>query len=278
MPSLREFELRPVLVVARKEFWDRLRNRWILAVAGLFTVFALVIAYFGTAQGGAIGFRGMDVTITSLVSLVIYIVPLIALMLGYDAVVGESERGSLDLLLSQPLTRLELLIGKYCGLAGALTVSTVAGFGVVGILLSYGIGLPALARYGTFVLSTLLLGFAFLSLAVLLSVIASNRVVASGLAIALWFLFVLVYDLVLLGLLVATSGQKFSGVFPVLLLLNPADIFRILNVYAMEEVRALYGLATVMPGQLAQPWILGVAMLAWILVPLAVAYRLFRKP
>ncbi len=275
MPAI---ELRPILVIARKEFWDRLRNRWVLAIAAIFTVFALVIAYFGAAQGGAVGFQNMDVTIVSLVSLVIYIVPLIALILGYDAVVGEGERGTLDLLLSQPLTRLELLLGKYCGLAGALAVSTVAGFGLVGILLSHGIGLPALARYGTFVMSTLLLGCAFLSLAVLVSVIASNRVVASGLAIALWFLFVLVYDLVLLGLLVATSGRKFAGVFPLLLLLNPADIFRILNVYAMEEVRALYGLATVMPDQLARPWLLCTAMLAWILVPLAAAYRLFRKP
>src|SRR5581483_9547497 len=110
MPAI---ELRPILVIARKEFWDRLRNRWVLAIAAIFTVFALVIAYFGAAQGGAVGFQNMDVTIVSLVSLVIYIVPLIALILGYDAVVGEGERGTLDLLLSQPLTRLELLLGKY---------------------------------------------------------------------------------------------------------------------------------------------------------------------
>lgn len=275
---MRTLEFAPILVVARKEFWDRLRNRWIIAVAAIFTAFALVIAYFGTAQGGAVGFRNMDVTITSLVSLVIYLVPLIALMLGYDAMVGERERGSLDLLLSQPITRLELLLGKYCGLAGALAISTIAGFGLVGIVLSYGIGLPALARYGIFVLSTLLMGCSFLSLAMLVSVVASNRVAASGMAIALWFLFVLVYDLVLLGLLVAASGQGFAGALPIMLLLNPADVFRIFNVYAMEEMRALYGLATVMPGELARPWVLAAVMLAWTLLPLAIAYRLFRKP
>ncbi|HSA48218.1 MAG TPA: ABC transporter permease, partial [Candidatus Competibacteraceae bacterium] len=63
-------EFKQIGVIASKEFWDRIRNRWVLAVAVIFTVFALVIAYFGAAQQGAVGFRGMDVTIASLVSLV----------------------------------------------------------------------------------------------------------------------------------------------------------------------------------------------------------------
>src|SRR3989344_8193145 len=106
-------EISQVLVIASKEFRDRIRNRWVLAVAVVFTVFALVIAYFGGAQQGAVGFRSIEFTIASLVSLVIYLIPLIALMLGFDAIVGERERGSLDLLLSMPITRLELLLGKY---------------------------------------------------------------------------------------------------------------------------------------------------------------------
>lgn len=116
-------EFREVGVIAGKEFRDRLRNRWVLAVGGVFTLFALVIAYFGAAQQGAVGFRSIDVTIASLVSLVIYLVPLIALILGYDSIVGERERGSLELLLSMPITRFELLLGKFLGLALALGVA-----------------------------------------------------------------------------------------------------------------------------------------------------------
>jgi Cu-processing system permease protein len=208
---------------------------------------------------------------------VIYLVPLIALILGYDAVVGERERGSLDLLLSLPLTRLELLLGKYLGLAAALGFATVAGFGLVGVVLSYGIGLTGLLDYAGFILSTLLMGLAFLSLALLLSVLAASKVVASGAAIALWFLYVLIYDLMLVGILVVTEGQYVGGLFPLLLLLNPADIFRILNIFSLEEVKSLYGLATVFPATLANPWLLGGAMLFWILAPLALAYVRFRK-
>jgi len=65
-------------------------------VTAIFIFFTFVITYFA-----------------SLVSLAIYLVPLISLILGYDAIVGERERGSLDLLLALPITRLELLLGKY---------------------------------------------------------------------------------------------------------------------------------------------------------------------
>ena len=79
--------------IAEKEFWDRIRNRWVLAMAAVFALFALAIAYLGAAQQGAVGFRGIDATIASLVSLVIYLVPLIALLLGYDADRRRARQG-----------------------------------------------------------------------------------------------------------------------------------------------------------------------------------------
>ena len=270
-------DLRQVGVVAAKEFRDRLRSRWVLAVMAVFTTFALVIAYFGTAQQGAVGFRSIEVTIASLVSLVIYLVPLIALILGFDAVVGERERGSLDLLLSMPLTRFELLLGKYCGLGAALACSTVVGFGLVGVLLGGRLPASAWFHYAGFILSSVLLGLAFLSLAVAVSVFAGDRTRASGIAIALWFFFVLVYDLLLLGGLVATGGGVAADAFPFLLMLNPADVFRILNIFGLDEVRTMYGLTSVFPPRLAHPALLGSVMLAWIVLPLALASWRFRR-
>jgi Cu-processing system permease protein len=249
----------------------------VLAVALIFTAFALVIAYFGSAQQGAVGFHGIEATIASLVSLVIYLVPLIALILGFDAVVGERERGSLDLLLSMPLTRLELLLGKFLGLSAALTCSTVIGFGVAGAVLAYWQPTASIYHYVGFVLSSVLFGMSFLSLAVAVSVVASDRARASGAAIALWFFFVLVYDLLLLGGLVATGGEYGAEATPYLLLLNPADVYRILNIFGLEDLRTMYGLTTVFPAELASPALLGAVMLAWIAAPLAVASWRFRK-
>ena len=266
-----------ITAIAGKEFRDRIRNRWVLAVALVFTAFALVIAYFGAAQQGTVGFASIEVTIASLVSLVIYLIPLIALILGFDAIVGERERGSLDLLLSMPITRLELLLGKYLGLAAALALSTVAGFGLVGMVLLTGFDFNALFHYAGFVLSSVLLGMSFLSMAVAVSVFAVDRTRASGLAIALWFFFVLVFDLLLLGALVATGGHAGGEIFPWLMLANPADVFRVLNVFSLDEVRSLYGLSTVFPDGLAAPWKLALVMVLWIAVPLGIAARRFGR-
>lgn len=267
-------QTRQIGALAAKEFSDRVRKRWVLAVALVFTVFSLAITYFGSAAQGQIGPRSIEATIASLVSLVIYLIPLIALLLGFDAIVGERERGSLDLLLALPITRLELLLGKYLGLAAALVLSTLAGFSLVAGLLWQRFGAAGLYHYGGFVFSSVLLGLAFLSLAMLLSVLARDRTRASGLAIALWFLLVLVFDLLLLGLLVASAGElgPLSGDgFAYLLLLNPADLFRILNVFSLDDMRRLYGLASVVPPALGNPWLMGGAMTAWIVLPLALA-------
>ncbi|MBP8285525.1 MAG: ABC transporter permease [Rhodoferax sp.] len=269
-------QLNQVMSLAGKEFRDRFRNRWVLAVALVFTVFSLLITYFGAAVQGQIGPRSIELTIASLVSLVIYLIPLIALLLGFDAIVGERERGSLDLLLALPITRLELLLGKFLGLAGALTLSTVAGFALVAVLLYQQFSSAGLFHYLGFVLSSVLLGLAFLSLAILLSVLARDRTRASGLAIALWFALVLVFDLLLLGLLVASGGELGGDGFAYLLLLNPADIFRILNIFSLDDVRRLYGLASIVPPALGQAWLMGGAMLVWIVGPLVLASWRFR--
>ena len=269
-------EFGQVATLASKEFRDRLRNRWVLAVALVFAVFSLVIAYAGGAQQGTVGLRSLEFTVTSLVSLVIYLVPLIALLLGFDAIVGERERGSLDLLLAHPVTRGELLLGKYLGLALALALAMLAGLATVGVVLVWQFGARALLHYVGFVGSALLMGLAFLSLAVLVSVVVRDRTRASGAAIVLWFLFVLVFDLVLLGVLVATAGHSGGELFPYLLLLNPTDVFRILNVFSTEDVRSAYGLTSTVPPLLAHPAVLTGVMLAWIALPLALAKWRFK--
>ena len=113
-------------------------------------------------------------------------------------------------------------------------------------------------------------------MAVLMSVIARDRTRASGGAVILWFLFVLVFDLVLLGVLVATSGHYGGDAFPYLLLMNPTDIFRIMNVFSTEDIRSAYGLMSVVPPVLSNIWVLTGAMLVWIAVPLALANWRFK--
>lgn len=278
--SSARLQWQPLAAVAHKEFRDRLRNRWVLAVTLIFAAFSFAITWFGGAGQGLIGPASLELTIASLVSLVIYLIPMIALLLGFDSIVGERERGSLDLLLALPVTRPELLLGKYLGLAAALSAATLLGLAGVAVLLVVRFGDAGLYSYGGFMFSAVLLGLAFLSLAMLLSTLARDRAHASGLAIAIWFVLVLVFDLLLLGLLVATGGDLGGWLdgdrVAWLLLLNPADVFRILNVFSLDDVRRSYGLASLVPPALGNPWLMGLAMGVWIALPLLLASWRFK--
>lgn len=270
------WQWRLVWAIAAKEWRDRLRNRWVMAVAVVLGAFALLIAYFGGAQAGVVGLRSAAATVASLTSLAIYLVPLIALLLGFDAVVGERERGVLDLLLSQPITRAELLIGKYLGLAAALSTATLVGFGAALVPLAHSMDIASLVIYLRFVASALMLGLAFLSLAVLVSTMARDRTRATGAAIALWFGFVLVFDLSLLGVLVASAGSHAFNWAPYALLLNPADVFRVINVFGADALRSSFGLGTLVARGWNTPATLYGVLLAWIVAPLGVALWRFR--
>lgn len=271
-----------VFTVAIKEYRDGVRNRWILAITLLLACFAVGLAYFGSAASGSVGVTTLSTTIVSLASLAIFIIPLVALMLAYDTVVGEDEQGTLLLLLTYPLTRRQLLLGKFIGHAAILATATLIGFGVAGLLVAIDAGEltehTLWFAFGFFILTSWLLGCVFLALAQLISVWASEKSVAAGVALLVWFWFVLIFDLLLLGLLVMAKGQE-GGWLSYLLLLNPTDLFRLANFAGFEAARNYTGLSHLAVGPWFQPGVLVGLLLVWTIVPLLLAqWRFLRRP
>ncbi len=270
-----------ILIVAAKEFRDGLRNRWVLAITLVFAFLAVGISYFGAAASGSVGFTSLATTIVSLASLAIFLIPLIALLLSYDTVVGEEEQGTLLLLLTYPLTPAQLLIGKFVGHAAILAVSTLVGFGGAGLLIGILSGEMANAElwhaFGFFILSAILLGWCFIAIAQLISVLVGEKSRAAGLALIAWFWFVLVFDLLLLGILVMGEGRSGGQWLSWLLLLNPTDVFRLANLAGFEAVREYTGLAAIATGPLFRPYALAAILVVWIAVPLSLAVWRFRR-
>ena len=94
--------MRNIWLIAGKEVQECLRNRWVLATTLLLAALALTLTLLGSAPTGNVGVRPLDVVIVSLSSLSIFLLPLIALLISHDAIVGEVERGTMLLLLSYP--------------------------------------------------------------------------------------------------------------------------------------------------------------------------------
>lgn len=270
-----------IWTIARKELSDSLRNRWLIAISLVFATLALGIAWFGAAASGTVGYASTPATIASLASLGIFLIPLIALLLAYDAIVGEEEGGTLLLLMTYPLSRGQLLFGKFLGHGLTLALATVIGFGVAGgaiALLVDDVAVPVLATaMFRFILSTVLLGWGFIALAYLVSVRVSEKPLAAGLALAIWFFFVLIFDLALLGLLVASEGKLNPDLLPWLLLLNPTDIYRLLNIVAFEGGAQLTGVLSLGADLPMGPAGLWAALVVWFVIPLAGAWALFRN-
>ncbi|SFR56178.1 Cu-processing system permease protein [Marinobacter daqiaonensis] len=270
-----------IWTIARKELADSLRNRWLIAIAIVFATLALGIAWFGAAASGTVGYASTPATIASLASLGIFLIPLIALLLAYDAIVGEEEGGTLLLLMTYPLSRGQLLFGKFLGHGLTLALATLIGFGVAGVAIALlvnevAVGALAVAMF-RFILSTILLGWGFIALAYLVSVRVSEKPLAAGLALAIWFFFVLIFDLVLLGILVASEGRLNPDLLPWLLLLNPTDIYRLLNIVAFEGGARLTGVLSLGADLPMGPAGLWAALVVWFVVPLAGAWALFRN-
>ncbi|MCC5970032.1 MAG: ABC transporter permease [Pararhodobacter sp.] len=263
---------------AGAEFRIALRNRWVTIAVAMMALFSMVLSAAGSAPTGALGVDKLSVTVASLTSLAVYLVPLVALLMSFDAIAGEVERGTLPLVLTYPVSRAELLLGKFVAHLAILALAVAVGYGIAAGAAFYfdpraSAGLPALFRLFW---TSLLLGAAFLAIGYALSAIARRPGAAAGLAIGLWLVMIVLYDLGLLAGVVADGGGYFTThVFPWLLIGNPADAFRLYNLAASEATAAAAGISgaanTIPPGQALA------SILLWPLVGLGLATLAFRK-
>jgi Cu-processing system permease protein len=272
--------MRQVLIIAGKELRDGMRNRWVLATTLLLAALALTLAFLGAAPTGSVKVSALSVTIVSLSSLTIFLVPLIALLLSYDAIVGEVDRGTMALLLSYPVARWQVVLGKFMGHLGILGFATVTGYGIAGAALQLaGNDDPhAWTAFAAMVGSAVMLGGVFIAIGYLVSTLVRDRGTAGGIAIGVWLLFVLLYDMALLGVLVADQGRIVTAtVLNGLLLLNPADVYRLLNLTSTTTVSGFAGVAGLGAATGLDASTLVGALAAWMALPLVAAIALFAR-
>jgi Cu-processing system permease protein len=266
-----------VRTIAGKELRDAVRSRWLLIYGVAFAVLALALSYLGERNLGSLGFENFSRTTASLINLCLLLAPLIALSLGAGSIAGERERGNLTYLLAQPVERWELLLGKFAGLVFSISLATVAGFGVAGLAIAFFASTMDVATYLLLFGLMLALVTVMTGLGMVASVISSSRVQALGIALLVWFVAVLFFDLVLIGLV---SGASLQGRALLLgILLNPVEIVRVLAIIHLEpdlEVLGPFGSYLLEDlGTGPATALLLAALLAWMIAPVWLAARIF---
>lgn len=267
-----------IRAITRKELRDAIRNRWFIVFTVAFAIIAFALSALVHPGGRSLQVMNYGRTAASLVNLVLLFVPLIGLTLGSANLAGDRETGALSYLLSQPVSRVEVLLGKYFGLAGALLATLTLGFGVAGVALALQGTIQDAMSYLFTVILAYSLALAMLSLGFLLSSLAHKTTTALGGALFMWLFLVFIGDLGIMGTSVSMQ-LPIETVFFVAVI-NPLQMFKIASILVIQanlEVLGPAGLyATSQFGNWLLPMLL-IGLLIWIIVPLFAAIMIFAR-
>jgi Cu-processing system permease protein len=271
----------PLRLIARQELTLAVRSRWTQIFAVVFACLALAVASSGYVLSGGHGIQDFARTAVSLVHLVLLLVPLTTLLIGVLSL--AQERGTAELLFSQPLPRSTILLGKCLGLFQALVAAQALGFGAAGLVVFSQAGGEGLQSFVVVFLGSATLTAVFLSLAALLSAAALGRRRTRALALALvvWFVAVILFDVAALGLASLLPSGPASRVLIVAVLADPVDAVRTGSLLAIEGSTA-FGAASLAflrftRGAGGAAALLALSLALWVVVPALVAVRRLRR-
>ena len=253
----------------RRELSDALRARWFLAYSAIFLVGGVVLIGLGARDTILSGYRGYARALVGLVHFAVLFVPLMALFPAAASIAEERENGTLEYLLAQPVTRGEVFLGKWAGVALAVAASISAGYLLAGgLAVLRGVPFRFVAiSYGYL----LLLALAFVSLGLALSAVSETRARAITIGLLGWL------ALIALGSLGAVTAFVRWGLAPEILVawtfVNPAEAFRLGMVGLMDPDLGLLGPVgaslAARAGTGVVLWGAAASLLVWIAVPLA---------
>ena len=274
-------KIRTVGHIMRYELLMNIRSKWVLGFSIGFALLALGISYFGMALiGYTVEFQDFYRTVASLLNMVIYLIPVVALVMGVNSMCVE--RSSFDMLLAQPVSRSQVFLGKIGGLFVAMFVTTTIGLGAPGIVIALQSGYDGIWKYLIFVVLCLAMATMFISLSTLVSVLVRGRTRALVITLLLWVFFVLFYDLIVFSISYYVVNERYLRTMLYFsLLVNPIDIIRVLTLMIIGGEAALGPAGAGLIRQFGGVWsgisLSAALILVWNVAPLAVATYVFKK-
>lgn len=214
--------------LAATDVRDGLRERTLYAVVGVFVLLGGGIGYlYGNSPGQAASGIGLA---APLVFLYLVFLPLTALSITYESVVGKRADGSLKLLLGLPYSRADVVAGTYLGRYAVVLAAALAGL-VAAHLVALAMGAPVDVALGAGLFGLLtLLALAFVGLAIGLSTVTRSTTRAAAGAFGLFLLAFGLWDLLVQALVYVASGFRGPGSTPewanVVANLNPLTAYR----------------------------------------------------
>lgn len=202
------------------------------------------------------------------------LVPLVGIVLGYNAVVSEQASGALALRLSLPHSRRDLLVGKYLARTGLLAAALVASLAVAGVLVVYPFGDLELPGFLAFVLLTVAFGAVWTGLGFAVSLAVATKQRARLLGFGLFLLFAVAWESAVAAVEFAlNTAGLLEGALPepaqFVVDLRPGRLFERLTAGFVDPSVPVAG-----PWYLSE-WVALALFALWLVVPLGLAARRF---
>lgn len=258
-----------IVYIAYKELVANLKSWWILIMGCVCAVLSWAVGSYGFSF--ASGQIGQETVLVSLVHLQLYIVPLLGLLIAYDAVLGERESGMFDVHLALGVPWWSFLVGKWIGLFVSLAVALMPSL-LLQAMTFVAVGGSG-GDFAALLLYSALLASAIVSAGLLVSSASLNRSTVVSLCIGTWLLLAILLDFLVVGLLAATQGDVSDELVNALIIINPLGSYRLLSYlhfFPQQVESLLYARGVGVAAAVAM-------MVAWVLGPLlATGYRLTR--
>ena len=198
-----------VLAVARKDFADARRSKALIGLSLTFIVMGVGGTYLYTllpTMDPSIGPVTPDGLYNFLGQISSLFIAIAALVLSYKAVAGETESGSVKLLLGLPHTRRDVFLGKVLGRSGVMIVALL-----IGLLSTFGVAIAlidgvAAGAFVGFLAVTLLFGIVYVTIMVSLSATTKSTGTAATLAIGAFVVLELFWDAVVFAVTFVGNG------------------------------------------------------------------------
>lgn len=215
--------------IARRELKIGFRNPWSYSFLALFTLFTLALMVIQSRTY----LEGYTYTTGTMLTLVLYLLPLMTILLSSFSLTAEKEEGSWQLLSTYALTTSSFLLGKYFGQALVLIAIVCFGYGlcgVIGALLGAGFSFSTLLFLLSFSICLILM---FLGIAMLIGALSKNRWQALTWGVSIWFFLILAWPTLLISALSFVPYTWIKPVLQVATILNPAELVRLFSVISL---------------------------------------------
>jgi ABC-type transport system involved in multi-copper enzyme maturation permease subunit len=267
-------------MILRKEFKDSIKSKWLIAFAVTFFFLALGVPYLLLGGGGFLPADYPGMVVGTLVNLAVPLVPLVSLAMSSTTIAGERETGTIEYLLSQPATKLEVFGAKYVGLVISLTLAMLIGYGAAELLV-YSSNPVFIVQFLFALGYSAMLSASAVALGFIVTVSVKGRAAAIGTGLFIWFIIVVIYDVGFLGVIAVILDL--SDFLVPLVVANPVETTRMLAFMHMADspLRGELGPQASFLireyGTIVVTQMLTLVLLTWIVVPLVIAYAIFRR-